>query len=362
MDDDRSWMRHALQLAGRARGTVSPNPLVGCVLVTDGAIVGEGWTQPPGGPHAEIVAMRQAGRAAEGATAYVTLEPCDHVGRTGACSTALVDAGVARVHCAIADPNPLAAGGAATLRQAEIQVETGLLADEARHVNRVFLHGVATERPYVVLKQAMSLDGRIAAADGSSHWLTGQDTRAIAHRLRADADAVLVGIGTVLADDPRLTVRLDDYAGPPPVRVVLDRDARTPVDARACDDAAPTVVITAAADSDAAAALRARGVTVVHQDPHDLAGVMSVLWAHGVRSVLVEGGAAVAGSLIREDGCDELHLHVAPVVLGERGRPWVVGDGITALEAAPRLTPAGFASSGSDVVLTYVPDRAKESH
>ena len=358
MDDER-WMRRALAVAERARGTVSPNPLVGCVLVADDQAVAEGWTQPPGGPHAEIEALRRAGSLARGTTAYVTLEPCNHTGRTGPCAQALIDAGVQRVVTATADPHPQAGGGAATLRAAGIAVEIGVCETAARDTNRVFFHNVATGRPYVIVKQAISTDGRIAAADGTSQWLTGPATRELVHRLRADADAVLVGSGTVLADDPRLTVRLDGATGPPPLRVVLDGRARTQATAQVFDGQAPTMLITA--DPGAAADHTARGVTVAAADPHDWDAVLALLWDHGVRSVLAEGGAAITGSLLRGERIDELHLHVAPMVLGAQGRPWVTGDGITTLAEAPRLSLASHHVSGHDVLLRYAIQQRTEA-
>lgn len=352
--DDAIWMRRALTVAAHARGTVSPNPLVGCVLVADGEAVGEGCTQPPGGPHAEIVALRAAGRRARGATAYVTLEPCAHTGRTGPCAEALRAAGVTRVVAALADTSPAAAGGAAALTAAGVAVEVGLLAQEAAFANRVFLHGIGDERPWVALKAAASLDGRIAAADGTSQWLTGPHTRRMAHRLRADADAVLVGSGTVLADDPHLTVRLPDYDGPPPLRVVLDGRGRTPDAARVVDRAAPTLLVLGPESHAEADRLRATGAEVVVVDPGDLGAVLGLLAARGVRSVLVEGGGAVAGSFVRAGLVDELSCHLAPVLLGESGRPWLVGDGIATLADAPRMRLADSTRSGDDTILTLV--------
>jgi diaminohydroxyphosphoribosylaminopyrimidine deaminase / 5-amino-6-(5-phosphoribosylamino)uracil reductase len=245
--EDSRWMRRALELAERGRWTVSPNPLVGCVLVRDGEVVGEGWHFRAGGPHAEVAALEAAGELAAGATAYVTLEPCGHAGRTGPCTQALLAAGVSRVVAAIPDPHPEAGGGAAMLRADGVRVDVGVLAEEARRQNAVFLHGVAAGRPYVTLKLAVSLDGRIAAADGTSRWLTGPQARRHAHALRAEADAVAVGSGTVLADDPLLTVRLDGYAGPQPLRVVLDRRVRTRPSHRVHEASAPTLCAVGAA-------------------------------------------------------------------------------------------------------------------
>jgi len=330
-------MRRALALAERGRRTVSPNPLVGCVLLRDGQVVGEGWHVRAGEPHAEAVALRAAGSLAHGATCCVTLEPCTHTGRTGPCTTALLQAGVARVVVALADPNPVAAGGAALLRAAGVDVEIGCLAEEAAEQNRVFLHGLATGRPHVVLKAAVSVDGRIAAADGTSRWITGPSARRRAHELRAEVDAVVVGSGTVLADDPRLTARLDDAPDvAQPLRVVLDGRGRVPASARALGE---------------------RAWHVTGPRAHDLPGLLDELWAADVRSVLVEGGAAVAAAFVRAGLVDELHAHVAPLLLGEAGLPLLTGDGIDTLEVAPRFHTVAVERAGNDVLLELRPER-----
>lgn len=360
---DQTWMERALRLAERGHGLVSPNPLVGCVLVADGEAVGEGWHAGPGTPHAEVVALVAAGAAARGSTAFVTLEPCAHTGRTGPCATALLRAGVARVVVAIADPHPVARGGADVLRRGGVEVTFGVGADQAAEQNRVFLHGVASGRPYVTLKAAISLDGRIAGADGSSQWLTGPAARERAHLLRAESDAVLVGSSTVLADDPRLTVRLAEATPRQPLRVVLDARARTPVSARVLDGQAPTVIYTAARGVfDPLVFASAKVVRVATGDLGglDLNVVLHDLFAGEVRSVLVEGGAEVAGSFIRAGLVDELVCHIAPVVLGERGRPLLVADGITTLAGAPRFAPTVVERVGDDVLLTLAPIRVAE--
>lgn len=351
-------MARAFSLAERGRATVSPNPLVGCVLARDGDIVGEGWHQRAGAPHAEIVALAEAGERARGAVAYVTLEPCDHTGRTAPCTQALIAAGVSRVVAALEDPHPLAGGGARTLRAAGVDVDFGLGRDTALRQNAVFLHGLREQRPYVILKAAVSLDGRIAAADGTSRWLTGDRARERAHRQRAEVDAVAVGSGTVLEDDPRLTVRLPDYSGRQPLRVVLDARGRTPISAAVLDRAAPTVVYTG---SEAAARpLRAAGaeVQVVSPAPDggvDLLEVLGRLWERGVRSVLVEGGAAVTGSFIGLGHFERLTVHVAPLFLGSAGLPLLRGGPAT-LGDAERFSLGDVETVGSDVILTL--DRA----
>lgn len=336
MSDDAALMNRALELADLGRTTVSPNPLVGCVIVRDGEVVGEGFHERAGAPHAEVLALRQAGDRAAGATVYVTLEPCHHSGRTGPCSAALIEAGVGRVVAAVADPNGAAAGGAEALRAAGVEVHVGVLAEQARRQNEVFFHGICTGRPFVVAKSAVSLDGRIAAADGTSQWLTGELARDRAHRLRGEADAVIVGSGTVLADDPRLTCRTPGYRGPQPLRVILDRRRRV-TDQRATDSSAPSMILS---------------------DHVDLRDVLGRLWSRDVRSVLVEGGAAVLHGFLAAGLVDRLLVHVAPVLLGEGGRPLLAGPWADTLTAAPRFHLEAVEHLGDDAVLTLSPPKA----
>jgi len=384
---DRAAMARALELAARGRGTVAPNPLVGAVVVRDGRVVGEGWHQVAGGPHAEVAALADAGPLAAGSTVFVTLEPCAHTGRTPPCTAALLAARVARVVVAVPDPNPVAAGGAEVLRAAGVPVDVGLLGDEAARQNRAFLFAVTRGRPLVVLKAAVSLDGRIAAADGTSRWITGPQARARAHELRADAGAVLVGAGTALADDPRLTVRLPGWAGRQPLRVVLDGRARLPLTAAVLDGEAPTLVVVGPdADPARVAALRAAGADVATAPaeaaapipaataaaapvspaarvapapapaaPLDPAAVLGLLHGRGVRSVLVEGGAGVAGAFVRAGLVDELVVFVAPLLLGARGHPLLAGDGIATLADGPRFRTVAVDRAGDDTALTLVP-------
>lgn len=358
---DERWMRHALALASGSARAVRPNPLVGCVLVRAGEVAGEGRTAPPPGPHAEVVALRAAGDDARGATAYVTLEPCAHTGRTPPCTEALLSAGVARVVVAARDPHPLAAGGAERLREQGVEVTTGIAEDAARHQLRVFLHEVAHCRPFVTLKAAVSLDGRIAAADGSSQWLTGPAARARAHALRAEVDAILVGSGTALADDPRLTVRLGDAteagAEPPPLRVLLDGRGRV-TGGHLLDGTAPTLVVTAAGPEHPAAGRTNVDVVTVARNGGgrlDLPSALALLHDRGVRHLLVEGGAAVAGDLARRGLVDELVIHLAPLLLGGGGRPLVEGDGIATLAGAFRFVPTAVGRADDDTLLTLAP-------
>jgi diaminohydroxyphosphoribosylaminopyrimidine deaminase / 5-amino-6-(5-phosphoribosylamino)uracil reductase len=327
---ERAAMARARELGMRVLGTTSPNPPVGAVVLDpDGAVVGEGATSPPGGPHAEVHALAQAGERARGGTAVVTLEPCAHTGRTGPCADALIAAGVARVVVAVPEPTRLATGGATRLRAAGIDVELGVeQAAAAEGALAAWLTGVREHRPHVVWKVATTLDGRVAAADGSSRWITGPAARAEVHRLRAGCDAVLVGSGTALADDPQLTVR--DAAGEPaprqPLRVVLDRRGRVPVTARVHDGAAPTLVSAAA----------------------DPAALLAELFDRDVRRVLLEGGPTLAAAFLAADLVDEAVVHVAPQLLGAGAG--MVGDlGITTISDALHLHVIDLTRLGGDV-------------
>ncbi|MTE18134.1 bifunctional diaminohydroxyphosphoribosylaminopyrimidine deaminase/5-amino-6-(5-phosphoribosylamino)uracil reductase RibD [Streptomyces sp. TRM43335] len=354
-------MRRAVALAARGLGSTSPNPVVGCVVLDAlGRTVGEGWHQRAGGPHAEVHALTEAGGAARGGTAVVTLEPCDHTGRTGPCTRALIEAGVTRVVYAVADPTPDARGGAATLAAAGIDVEGGLLAAEAAEVNAAWLTSVRHGRPHVRWKYAATLDGRTAAADGTSRWITSAEARADVHRLRAEADAVLVGSGTARADDPHLAVR-----GVPgavqPLRVVADTEAdAVKPGARVLDDVAPTVV--AVADDlpgDATAHLHEHAEVL--RIPRAAAGrgldvtaLLAALHARGVRSVLLEGGATLAGAFVAARAVDRVTAYLAPALLGA-GPAALTGGGITTVTEALRLAVAGVERIGPDLRVDATP-------
>jgi diaminohydroxyphosphoribosylaminopyrimidine deaminase/5-amino-6-(5-phosphoribosylamino)uracil reductase len=332
-------MRRAIDLAARAVATTLPNPVVGCVLLApDGRTVGEGWHERAGGPHAEVMALAAAGDEAEGSTAVVTLEPCAHHGRTGPCADALLAAGVRRVLVAVPDPSPAAAGGADRLRAGGVEVEIGILADEATAGNEPWLVATRRGRPYVTWKLAASLDGRVAAADGSSRWITGEAARQDGHRLRAEVDTMLVGVGTVLADDPQLTAR--DHAGQPlerqPLRVVLDSTGRTPKGARVRDRAAPTWIATAAE-------LGTDGAGRV-----DLTALMKRLYVRDRRHVLLEGGPRLAGAMIEAGLVDRVIAYLAPALLGA-GANALDNAGITTIAAAWRLEFVDVRPVGSDV-------------
>lgn len=327
---DEAHLRRALALAERGRLTVRPNPMVGCVLVRDGEVVGEGWHERAGGPHAEIVALRGAQERARGATAYITLEPCAHHGRTGPCADTLIQAGVARVVYALDDPNRRARGGAERLRTAGVEVSGGLLADEAQQQNEAFVHVHRTGRPFVTLKLAQTLDGRVAARDGSSRWITSPAARSSVHALRARADAVMVGSGTVLADDPALTVRHVPAPPTQPRPVMLDARGRICAGAAAVRPGA-IVVTTERSEPKWRDDLTESGVEVLVVAPAagggvDLTAALTACAAQGVQAVLAEGGPTVAGALVRANLVDRLVLHVAPTLIG--------GDGLGSLAGA----------------------------
>ncbi len=322
---DSQYMAHALQLAECGLYTTSPNPRVGCVLVRDGVVVGEGWHERAGEPHAEIHALRAADDAAQGATAYVTLEPCSHHGRTPPCADALIQAGIKRVVVAMQDPNPKVAGqGIARLRVAGIEVESGLMEGVARELNIGFHARMTRSMPWVRCKSAMSLDGRTALANGVSQWITSEAARRDGHRWRARSCAILTGAGTVLADDPQLTVRGVETSRQP-VRVVLDSRLRTPLDARILQGG-HVLLYTATQDAnkqDAAriAALQERGAQVIvlpdASGRVDLHAVMRDLAARGYNEILVEAGSAMNGALLQAGLVDELVLYLAPQLLGD---------------------------------------------
>ncbi|HWD59992.1 MAG TPA: bifunctional diaminohydroxyphosphoribosylaminopyrimidine deaminase/5-amino-6-(5-phosphoribosylamino)uracil reductase RibD [Stellaceae bacterium] len=360
--NDIAHMRAALTLARRGLGNAWPNPAVGCVIVKDGRVVGRGWTQPGGRPHAETEALSRAGAAAQGAAAYVTLEPCSHHGRTPPCAEALIAAGMARVVTAIKDSDPRVSGrGLALLRAAGIAVETGLCADAASELNAGFFLRVAEGRPLVTLKLATSLDGRIATAGGESRWITGAAARGRAHLLRATHDAVLVGTGTALADDPELTCRLPGLENRSPVRIVIDRQLRLPTTLRLVAGAqvTPTWVATqAAADPARRAALAAQGVKIIAGEPDavggvDLAALLQDLGSEGLTRLLVEGGGRLAASLLRAGLVDRLVWMHAPLAIGGDGVPAIATLGLDKLAGAPRFTLAAVETAGGDVIETY---------
>jgi len=319
---DHVAMSRALALAERGLATTQPNPRVGCVVARDEVIVGEGWHERKGGPHAEVHALQDAGERARGATVYVTLEPCAHTGRTGPCADALVDARVARVVAACEDPYPEVAGrGFERLRAAGIAVEIGLMRESARELNRGFLMRIEHGRPWVRVKLASSLDGRTALLDGSSQWITGEPARADNMKWRARASALMTGIGTVLADDPQLTVRTGTQGFVPPLRVVLDSSLRIPPGARVLDDSAPSLVVCA---PEVVARHSGLDPAKLMSCPHHATGlglavVLAELAQRGINELQVEAGPTLSGALLHAGLVDELLLYLNPSIIGDTG-------------------------------------------
>ncbi len=318
-DLDREYMELALSLAERGRGSTSPNPLVGAIVVRDGTVVGSGWHERAGSDHAEITALREAGSKAIGATLYVTMEPCCHFGKTPPCTDAVIRSGVSRVVAAMTDPNPrVCGGGFFRLAERGIKVETGLCEEAAQRQNEAYVKHIRTGIPFLTLKIAATLDGRIAARDGTSRWITESAARVRVHRMRAWNDAVMVGSGTVIADDPLLTVR--DAAGKDPLRVVLDSRLRTSPDARVYT---PGTIVAAGDDSDPgrAAEFERRGVEVWRagtSDGHvDIGGVLKHLGERGIVSVLCEGGSGIATAVLRHHLADKICFFIGPKILGD---------------------------------------------
>lgn len=351
-------MQLALSLAQRGLGRVWPNPSVGCVIVDrDGHIAGRGWTQDGGRPHAETEALRQAGARARGATAYVSLEPCAHQGQTGPCAQALIDAGIARVVSAVEDPDPRVAGkGHAMLSAAGVTVRTRVFADQAKGLNEGFFSRVARGRPFVTLKLATTLDGKIALSSGESRWITGERARSHTHIERARHDAVLVGIGTALADDPELTCRVAGIRSSSRVRIVVDSKARLPVSSKLASTAKATPVwVVSAVGSDA---LQHAGVKVIQvpmaANGVDLAAAMNALGAQGLTRVLVEGGATLSSALLKLGLVDRLLWYRAPSLMGE-GISAVASLATTAINDLPRFVREGTIRLGEDMLETYRP-------
>jgi len=361
---DHALMTRALRLAERGAYTTKPNPMVGCVIADGDAVIAEGWHAVAGGPHAEIVALQAAGDRARGATVYVTLEPCAHTGRTGPCAGALIAAGVGRVVAAMRDPFPQVDGaGFDALRAAGIVVEHGLMAAAARRLNHGFLSRIERKRPWVRVKLATSLDGRTALANGDSKWISGEASRRDVMRWRARAGALLTGAGTVLADDPQLTVRFDDSASGesiafvPPLRVVLDPGLATVGRGRVRDGAAPTLYLHSANAKPPRGFDAAHAVVPMRDGLLDLTAVMQLLAARGINEVQVEAGATLAGALLRAELVDEVLLYVAPVLLGAEARPLFDGLSIDEMSQRLRLQTVETRRLGDDLRLLLRPER-----
>ncbi|MFH1723921.1 MAG: bifunctional diaminohydroxyphosphoribosylaminopyrimidine deaminase/5-amino-6-(5-phosphoribosylamino)uracil reductase RibD [Elusimicrobiota bacterium] len=371
---DARFMRRALTLAGRGLGRVSPNPMVGCVLVKGGRVVAEGWHRRFGGPHAEPDALRRAGARARGATVYINLEPCCYRGKTPPCTEALIRAGVRRVVAAMTDPNPKVSGkGLATLRRAGIAVTTGVLEDEARALNRAFATWVTRKRPYVILKAATSLDGRIETSARRSKWITSPEARALSRRMRAGVDAILVGVGTVLADDPHLTASPEGSGARPhtklrggrgaaspegrrdPIRVILDSRLRIPLRSKALTGPGRAIIATAVAPNGRVAASEAVHCIRVprRKGGLDLRALLKKLAAEGIASLLVEGGSRVHTAFLEAGLVDELRLFMAPRLIGgAAARTFFEGRGFRTLDASPRLAEIDVRRVGPDLLVT----------
>jgi len=358
-------MALALRLARRGWGRVWPNPAVGCVIVNDGRVIGRGWTQPGGRPHAETEALARAGAASRGATAYVTLEPCAHHGKTAPCAEALIESGVARVVVAIADPDPRVDGdGIAMLRAAGVQVDIGADAARARDVNAGYLRCAQSGRPLVNLKLAMTVDGRLATRSGQSRWITGDGARARAHYLRATHDAILVGSGTVLADDPRLDCRLPGMADRSPQPIVLDRRCRLRPSCRLLspeDRRTPWIFGGRSPPEDWRNAMERAGAVVMDMpagdsDAADIRAVLAELGDRGVTRLLVEGGAAVAASFVAAGVVDRLSVFRAPRLLGGDALGAIGALGLDRVEDGPVFRRESVVELGADILETYRAD------
>jgi diaminohydroxyphosphoribosylaminopyrimidine deaminase/5-amino-6-(5-phosphoribosylamino)uracil reductase len=350
-----AYLRQALRLARQGSGRTSPNPLVGAVVVRGGQVVGAGYHQKAGGPHAERIALAQAGRKARGATLYVTLEPCNHTGRTPPCTEAILESGVKKVVFGMEDPNPrVAGGGGPYLRSRGIEVSGGLLERECRAINEVYLKWVTTGIPFVTLKAALSLDGKIATRSGDSKWISNEQSRARVHRLRSRVDGILVGIGTVLADDPLLTPRPSRTITRTPLRVIVDPQLRIPLPARLFSDPGPVLIAAAeGAPKRKAAALQRKGVDLVlfpnRGGRFDLKALLAYLGRKEVTGLLVEGGSEIFSSFLSEGLADRVWLFYAPILIGgQSAKGMIGGPGVATVAEALKLERLRWQSLGGD--------------
>lgn len=359
MEVHEKFMRRALKLARLGEGYTRPNPLVGAVVVKDGEVIAEGYHARFGGPHAEAVALEAAGEAARGADLYVNLEPCSHWGKTPPCADRIIAAGIRRVIIATRDPNPLVNGkGVEKLRAAGIEVIEGVLGEEAERLNEIFFWWVKTKRPFVSMKLALSLDGKIATRSGVSRWITGEEARKRVHELRRRHAAVLVGVNTVIADDPQLTVR--EIQGPQPLRVVLDSRGRTPPSARLLEEEGNTVIATTEAmPAEVEAVLRGRGAEVwrlpAREGRVDLPALQARLGQEGIDSLLVEGGGEVAWSFLSQGLVCKLYLFYGHLLVGGREIPGVGGPGVERLSQAFRVRIEAVERLGEDLLVSAYP-------
>lgn len=363
MNNDQYYMKLALDLASSAKGKTNPNPIVGAVIVKDGVIAGTGIHRKAGEPHAEVHAFKMAGEYAKGGTLYVTLEPCSHYGKTPPCANLVKESGIKRVVVAMEDPNPEVAGrGIALLKEAGIEVEVGILEKEARRLNERFIHNMTTGRPFVLSKFAMTLDGKLATHTGHSKWITGEESRHSVHLLRNEVDAILVGIGTVLADNPSLTTRLPEGGGKNPVRIILDSELRVPLDSHVLQvEEARTVIVTHEnASLEKIASLSERGVEFIMvpktEAGLDLEILMAELYKKGITDVLLEGGSEVNASFLRAGLIDKYLIYVAPKLLGGRNSltPFS-GDDVDQMDEALDVSISHVDTFGEDIRITAYP-------
>ena len=359
--EDRRFMALAFKLAAKASGYTSPNPMVGAVIVKDGHIVGQGYHHCYGKPHAEVEALRQSGPQARGATLYVTLEPCNHHGQTPPCTEAILAAGIYRVVIANPDLNPrVVGGGAAFLRSKGLIVDSGLLTEIGATLNEAFFKTATTGSPFVIAKAAASLDGKIATRTNDSHWITGDKARKWVHRLRHQVDAILVGVGTVVADDPQLTTRLPLGKGKDPTRIILDSRLRLPLSSQVLtikSDAPTWIICTDAAPPDKMAAIRSLGAEIIivpaREDRVDLAALLAILGERRINSLLVEGGGEVHGAFFAANLVDKFHFFLAPKFIGGRNAPGILGGhGIANLKEARQAQKLSIHRLGPDILIS----------
>ncbi|MFE4351904.1 bifunctional diaminohydroxyphosphoribosylaminopyrimidine deaminase/5-amino-6-(5-phosphoribosylamino)uracil reductase RibD [Peribacillus butanolivorans] len=363
MNNDQYYMKLALDLAASAKGKTNPNPVVGAVIVKDGVIAGTGIHRKAGEPHAEVHAFKMAGDYAENATLYVTLEPCSHYGKTPPCANLVKESGVRRVVVATQDPNPEVAGrGISILRDAGIEVVVGVLEKEAQRLNERFIHNMITNRPFVISKYAMTLDGKLATHTGHSKWITGEESRHSVHLLRDEVDAILIGIGTVLADNPSLTTRLPEGGGKNPIRIILDSELRVPLDANIVQvsDAKTVIVTHENASVDKIAALSEKGIEFIIVPKTDagldLRILMEELYKKGITDVLLEGGSEVNASFLRAGLIDKYLIYVAPKLLGGRNSltPFS-GINVDTMDEAMDVSISSVDMSGEDICIIAYP-------
>ena len=364
----------ALALAEKGKGFTSPNPMVGALVVKDGQVVGQGWHQAYGGPHAEVHAIDDAGTLSRGAVLYVTLEPCNHTGKTPPCTQKILDAGISKVVMAMEDPNPLASGGAQRLRNHGVSVVSGVLENQARKLNEIFIKHIRTRKPFVILKYASTLDGRIATRSGDSKWITCEKSRAYVHEIRHLVDGIMVGVDTVINDDPSLTTRIPDFSGRDPLRIVLDTNLRIPEQAKILHltSQAKTMVVCGALENRDAlfiekkARLGQRGVTVIEtalkNGRIDLGALMVMLGGNGVSSVLIEGGSRVLSSALQAGIVDKIIGFYAPKILGgDDGVPLLRGEGPEWMKDAIQFENMDIRRFDGDIMIEAYVTSARES-